>query len=180
MIPAVIVGVGFESQMTALFDKKIVLVAILLMINGIVLIISDFLTNAHRPITPLKAFLMGIAQAVAILPGISRSGSTITTSVALGIDRNEAAHFSFLMVVPLIFGKIAKDLMDGTLSSAANTKALPLFLGFIVSFFVGIIACRWMIAIVKKAKLSYFGFYCILIAIVAIIVRIWILPVSIS
>lgn len=177
MIPAVIVGVGFESEMTALFSQRIILVALFLMINGIVLIASDYFANTYKPITPLKSFLIGIAQAIAILPGISRSGSTITTSVALGIDRNEAAHFSFLMVIPLIFGKIAKDLLDGTISSD-NTRAMPLLLGFIVSFFVGIVACRWMIAIVKKAKLSYFGFYCILIAIVAIIFRIWVWPVS--
>jgi len=79
------------------------------------------------------------------------------------------------MVIPLIFGKIAKDLLDGTINSG-NTKAMPLLAGFIVSFFVGIIACKWMITIVKKAKLSYFGFYCILIGIVAIIVRLWVWP----
>ena len=175
MIPAVIVGLGFESQMTALFSQKIILVAIFLMINGIVLVVSDYLPNTFKPITPLKALIMGIAQAIAILPGISRSGSTITTSVALGIDRNEAAHFSFLMVVPLIFGKIAKDLMDGTINNS-NPHALPLLAGFIVSFLVGVMACKWMIAIVKKAKLSFFGFYCILIGIIAIILRIWVWP----
>ena len=177
MIPAVIVGVGFESQMTALFSQKIILVACFLMINGIVLIISDYLTNKHLPITPLKTLFIGIAQAIAILPGISRSGSTISTSVALGIDRNEAAHFSFLMVVPLIFGKIAKDLMDGTISDS-NTKTIPLLIGFIVAFLVGIVACKWMITIVRKAKLSYFGFYCIFIGIVAIILRIWVWPAA--
>lgn len=175
MIPAVIVGLGFESQMTALFSQKIVLVAIFLMINGIVLVVSDYLPNTFKPITPVRALIMGIAQAIAILPGISRSGSTITTSVALGIDRNEAAHFSFLMVVPLIFGKIAKDLMDGTINNS-NPNALPLLAGFIVSFLVGILACKWMITIVKKAKLSYFGFYCILIGLIAIILRIWVWP----
>lgn len=177
MIPAVIVGVGFESQMTALFSQKIILVACFLMVNGIVLIISDYLTNKFLPLTPLKTFIIGIAQAIAILPGISRSGSTIATSVALGINRNEAAHFSFLMVVPLIFGKIAKDLMDGTIGQA-QTQAMPLVLGFVVAFLVGILACNWMIAIVRKAKLSYFGFYCIFIGIVAIILRIWVWPVN--
>jgi undecaprenyl-diphosphatase len=179
MIPAVIVGLGFESEMTALFSQKIILVACFLMINGIVLIASDYFANTYKPITPLKSFLIGIAQAIAILPGISRSGSTITTSVALGIDRNEAAHFSFLMVIPLIFGKIAKDILDGTINNA-NTKAMPLLVGFIISFFVGVMACTWMIAIVKKAKLSYFGFYCILIGIVAIIFRIWVWPAGVS
>lgn len=175
MIPAVIVGVGFESQIASLFDRKILLVALFLIINGFVLILSDYFQNAHRPITPMKSLLIGIAQAIAILPGISRSGSTITTSVALGIDRNEAAHFSFLMVIPLIFGKIAKDLMDGTMQQA-ETNALPIVAGFIASFLVGIVACRWMLAIVRKAKLGYFGYYCVLIGIVAIIFRLWVWP----
>lgn len=173
MIPAVIVGLGFESQMTELFHGKILLVGALLCINGIMLIISDHLNPRMLPITPLKAVIIGIFQAIAILPGISRSGSTITSAVALGIDRNEAAHFSFLMVVPLIFGKIAKDILDGTISSS-ETNALPLVLGFIVAFLVGVVACKWMINIVRKAKLSYFGFYCVLIGLAAIVIRLWI------
>ena len=175
MIPAVIVGVGFESEIASLFNQKILLVALFLMINGVVLIMSDYFQNAHKPITPMKSFLIGIAQAIAILPGISRSGSTITTSMALGIDRNEAAHFSFLMVIPLIFGKIAKDLMDGTMQQA-EINPLPILAGFIASFLVGIVACRWMLAIVKKAKLGYFGYYCVLIGVIAIILRLWVWP----
>ena len=176
MIPAVIVGVGFESQMMSLFNQKIVLVGIFLFMNGIMLIISDHLPKGHQPITPLKAFVIGIFQAIAILPGISRSGSTIVSSVALGIDRKEAANFSFLMVIPLIFGKMAKDLLDNKIDFT-DSKGLPLLVGFIVAFFVGIFACQWMITFVTKAKLSYFGFYCILIGILAIIARLWIWPV---
>ncbi len=175
MIPAVIVGLGFESQMTALFDKKIVLVGMLLFINGCVLTISDYLPTSNKPITPWKALAIGVAQAIAILPGISRSGSTIATSVGMGIDRKEAAHFSFLIVIPLIFGKIAKDILDGTMA-ASEAKAMPLFVGFIVSFFVGVLACGWMIRIVQKARLRYFGFYCMLIGIGAIVVKLWIWP----
>ncbi|MDQ3017948.1 MAG: undecaprenyl-diphosphate phosphatase [Bacteroidota bacterium] len=175
MIPAVIVGLGFESQMTALFDKKIVLVGMFLFINGVILTISDYLPSAKKPITPIKALAIGVAQAIAILPGISRSGSTIATSVGLGIDRKEAAHFSFLIVIPLIFGKIAKDIMDGTMTST-QVHTMPLFVGFLVSFFVGILACGWMIKIVQKAKLRYFGFYCMFIGIAAIIVKLWIWP----
>lgn len=175
MIPAVIVGVGFEKEMTALFDKKIILVGLLLCINGIVLTVSDFLPGGNRPITPWKALSIGIAQAIAILPGISRSGSTISTSVGLGIDRKEAAHFSFLIVIPLIFGKIAKDVLDGTMANA-QTKATPLIIGFVVSFLVGVLACSLMIRIVQKAKLRYFGFYCIFIGIAAIVVKLWIWP----
>lgn len=175
MVPAIIIGVGFESQMIALFDKKILLVALLLMINGIMLIVSDYLPAGNKPITPLKAFVIGIFQAIAILPGISRSGSTIVSSVGLGIDRSEAANFSFLMVIPLLFGKMAKDLMDGNIVFT-DAKMLPSLVGFFCALFVGIFACRLMLAFVKKAKLSYFGFYCLLIGIAAIILRIWVWP----
>jgi len=173
MIPAVIVGVGFESQIETLFYKQIILVGILLCINGLVLIISDYLPKSNKPITPLKAFIIGIFQAIAILPGISRSGSTITSSVGLGIDRKEAANFSFLMLVPLLFGKMGKDLIDGKMV-LTDTKAMPLLIGFLFSFVIGIFACRWMLEIVKKAKLSYFGIYCILIGIAAIVLRLWV------
>jgi|SRR5687768_2934483 len=175
MIPAVIIGVGFESQMIALFDKKIFLVAAFLMINGIMLIVSDYLPAGNKPITPLKAFIIGIFQAIAILPGISRSGSTIVSSVGLGIDRSEAANFSFLMVIPLLFGKMAKDLTEGNISFT-DAKMFPSLVGFLCALFVGIFACRLMLAFVKKARLSYFGFYCIAVGIAAIILRIWVWP----
>ena len=173
MIPAVIVGVGFEEQMTSLFNQKILLVALFLFLNGVMLISSDYFPKGNKPISAGKAFVIGIFQAIAILPGISRSGSTITSSVAMGIDRQTAARFSFIAVIPLIFGKMAKDLMDGTLASAQE-QAFPLILGFVVSFLVGIVACRWMLEIVKKAKLRYFGFYCILISFIA--AALWLLP----
>ena len=170
MIPAVIVGVGFEHEIETLFHNQIILVGVLLMINGAVLITSDYFPKSHKPITPGKALLIGIAQAIAILPGISRSGSTISTSVGLGIDRKEAAHFSFLMVVPLLFGKMAKDIVDGKLMMN-ESKALPLALGFACSLIVGIFACTWMLRIVQKAKLSYFGIYCVIIGLAAIIIK---------
>ena len=111
---------------------------------------------------------MGISQAVAILPGISRSGATISTSVLLGIDREKAARFSFLMVVPLIFGKIGKDLIGGGLSEP-YINMLTLIAGFTASFITGLFACKWMIALVKNSKLTYFSFYCFIVGITAII-----------
>lgn len=175
MIPAVIIGVLFESQMESLFGGKIVLVGILLMINGAMLILSDYLPKRNNPITPLRSFLIGIAQAIAILPGISRSGTTITTSVGLGIDRKEAAHFSFLILVPLLLGKLAKDILDGSLIME-QSKAMPLLVGFVIALFVGILACQWMLKIVQKAKLSYFGYYCLVIGLAAVVVKLWIAP----
>lgn len=173
MIPAVVVGVGFLPFVESFFNQQIILVGIFLFINGVVLIISDYLPKSDKPVTPIKAFVIGIAQAIAILPGISRSGSTIATSVALGIDRQKAAQFSFIMLLPLLFGKMAKDLTDGKMAMA-ESKGMPLLVGFLVSFFVGIFAFKWLLAVVKKGKLSYFGYYCIAIGTAAIILRLWV------
>lgn len=124
---------------------------------------SLFMTMGLRIGSPL-AVQAGIAQAIAILPDINRSGATISTSVLLGIDRAKTAKFSFLMVVPLIFGKIAKDLLDGELTSDTSSLS-ALSLGFIVSFITGIFACTWMIKIVKKSQLKYFAYYCLIVGI---------------
>ncbi len=173
MIPAVVVGLGFLHQIESMFTQQIVLVGLFLCINGAVLMISDYLPNSDKPITITKSFVIGIAQAIAILPGISRSGSTIATSVGLGIDRSKAAKFSFIIVLPLLFGEMAKDLLDGKMSMA-ESKGLPLLLGFLISFVVGIFAFKWLLSIVQKAKLSYFGIYCIAIGLAAIILRLWV------
>ena len=106
--------------------------------------------------------LIGIIQAIAILPGISRSGSTISCSVLLGVKRINAAEFSFLMVLPIIFGSILKSFFEIE-NYTSNVKITPLITGFISAFITGIFACRWMIILVKKSKLKYFGFYCLLL-----------------
>ncbi|MBI1183889.1 UDP-diphosphatase, partial [bacterium] len=116
---------------------------------------------------PVHAMVIGISQAIAILPGISRSGATISTSVLLGIDRAKAARFSFLMVVPLILGKMAKDILDGALTEP-NVHVAALAVGFVTAFVVGLFACNWMIALVKRSKLSFFAIYCFIIGILAI------------
>ena len=116
----------------------------------------------------MNAFIIGISQAIAVLPGISRSGATISTSVLLGNDKTKAARFSFLMVVPLIFGKIFKDIFSGDLTyEASNFTALSI--GFVAAFIAGLFACTWMIALVKRSKLSYFAIYCVIVGITAII-----------
>ena len=102
-----------------------------------------------------------------MLPGISRSGATISTSVLLGVDRTKAARFSFLMVVPLIFGKVAKDIMGGTISFD-NENFGVMIVGFIAAFISGLIACNWMIMLVKKSKLYYFSAYCFIVGTLAI------------
>ncbi|HMQ48781.1 MAG TPA: undecaprenyl-diphosphate phosphatase [Saprospiraceae bacterium] len=166
MIPAAFVGLMFEEQIEALFTKNILLVGAMLMVTALLLFFADRAKNTGKPVGFLDALWVGIAQAIAIIPGISRSGATISTSVLLGIDRERAARFSFLMVVPLILGKMAKDIMDGELG-ASNTDQLPLLAGFVAAFLTGVFACLWMIKLVKNSKLTFFAVYCFIIAIVA-------------
>lgn len=167
MIPAAVLGVLFESELEELFSGKILLVAVCLIITGLLLFLADRAQHTKKGVRFPHAFIVGISQAIAMLPGISRSGATISTSVLLGIDREQAARFSFLMVVPLIFGKIAKDLMDGAIAETANV--LPLALGFGAAFLTGLLACKWMIQLVKNSKLIYFSIYCFVIAAITII-----------
>ena len=119
-----------------------------------------------------NALLLGFVQAIAILPGISRSGSTIAVAVLLGINRERAARFSFLMVLPLIFGAMAKEIMDYSsliASSSGSIFDLPVILGFVAALLSGIFACKWMISIVKRSKLVYFAVYCWIVGIVGLI-----------
>ena len=167
MIPAVAVGLLFEDILEELFNQKIFLVGCMLIVTGILLFLADRAKNTENDVTYLNAFLIGISQAIAILPGISRSGATISTSVLLGVDRSKAARFSFLMVVPLIFGKIAKDILDyvsGESSAIEEVNALALAVGFIAAFLTGLLACTWMIRLVKASKLYYFSIYCFAVA----------------
>lgn len=168
MIPAVILGLSLESQIEALFTQNLVLVGAMLIVTAFLLFIADKSKNTVKRVGFLEAIIVGIAQAIAILPGISRSGATISTSVLLGIDREKAARFSFLMVVPLIFGKMAKDLMSGELSFQSD-QILNLMAGFIAAFLTGLVACKWMIKLVKMAQLKYFAYYCFVIGAIAII-----------
>lgn len=170
MIPAAIVGVLFDEQLEALFDRQIVLVACMLLVTGILLLLADRAKSTDKSVGWSSAIIVGVSQAIAILPGISRSGATISTSVLLGIDREKAAKFSFLMVVPLILGKMAKDLLDGEFSASA-TNLPELGVGFIAAFFTGILACVWMIKLVKKAELRWFAYYCFAVAGVVLVVK---------
>lgn len=165
MIPAAAIGLFFEDAIEHLFDKQIPLVAAMLVITGLLLFLADRAKSTDKKVGWTDALIVGIAQAIAILPGISRSGATISTSVLLGIDREKAARFSFLMVVPLILGKIAKDVLDGDFADTPNV--LPLLVGFIAAFLTGLLACSWMIKLVKNSQLSYFAVYCFIVAIVA-------------
>ena len=167
MFPAVLVGLFLEEQLEQLFGGNILLVGAMLIVTAILLFLADKAKNTIKDVSYSNAFVIGISQAIAMLPGISRSGATISTSVLLGNDKTKAARFSFLMVVPLIFGKMAKDIMGGELSfESQNITALSV--GFIAAFIAGLFACTWMIALVKKSKLSYFAIYCAVVGVIAI------------
>lgn len=168
MVPAVIVGLFFEAQLEALFGGNILLVGFMLIVTAVLLYFADKAKNTDKKVSFSNAFVIGISQAIAMLPGISRSGATISTSVLLGNDKTKAARFSFLMVVPLIFGKIAKDILGGELSyDASNFTALSI--GFVAAFISGLLACTWMIKLVKQSKLTYFAIYCVIVGAIAII-----------
>jgi len=262
MVPAGLVGLFLEDQIEAFFSGNLLLVGIMLVITGVLLIFADLAKKTEKKVTLADSIIVGIAQAIAILPGISRSGATISTSVILGVDRAKAARFSFLMVVPLILGaalldvkkfrdineleslaaeertelimadliedqvvsetefssvrmavlqkekrwdffkaKIGNNMGEGALgreseltkefstdlearvkaatrsailtSSMAGVRPLSpiglwtLFVGFLTAFATGLVACTWMIKLVKKSKLRYFSYYCFLVGIIA-------------
>ena len=168
MIPAALVGLIFDEQIDALFGGQILLVGCMLILTGLLLYVADKAKNTNKNVSYSNSILIGIAQAIAILPGISRSGATISVSVLLGIDREKAAKFSFLMVVPLILGKMAKDILSGEIASESATL-IPLIAGFIAAFITGLLACKWMISLVKNSQLKYFSFYCFIVGGLAIV-----------
>ncbi|MBK8700779.1 MAG: undecaprenyl-diphosphate phosphatase [Saprospiraceae bacterium] len=162
MVPAAFVGLFFEKQLEVFFESKIQWVSFFLICTAALLYLAGKASRSNQPLSYTNAFIIGIAQAVAILPGISRSGSTIATSVLLGIDKKTAAQFSFLMVLPLIFGKVCKDVLDGAFTETTLSPTVAIT-GVITSFITGIFACTVMIELVKKSKLGFFAIYCLII-----------------
>ena len=167
MIPAVFVGLLFEEQLAIFFSGNLLLVGLMLLLTAVLLLLADKAKSTNKKVSFSNAILVGVSQAIAMLPGISRSGATISASVLLGIDRTKAARFSFLMVVPLIFGKIGKDVLSGDLNFKSS-EVITILAGFIAAFVAGLLACKWMISLVKKSKLSYFSLYCAIVGIAAI------------
>lgn len=168
-IPAIIVGLFFEEELEQLFGGNISFVGFMLLITAVLLWLADKAKSTGKTVSFNNSIIIGISQAIAMLPGISRSGSTIATSVLLGNDKSKAARFSFLMVIPLIFGKIAKDIMDGAITTQSENN-VALLVGFVAALVSGYFACKWMIALVKKSKLTYFALYCLVVGVIAIAV----------
>ncbi len=167
MIPAAFIGFFFEDELASLFGGQILLVGFMLIVTALLLLFADKAKFTGKDVSFGNAFIIGVSQAIAMLPGISRSGATISSAVLLGVDRTRAAKFSFLMVVPLILGKVAKDIMGGEIGFD-NSQFGVLAVGFLAAFISGLFACTWMISLVKKSKLSYFAIYCAVVGSIAI------------
>lgn len=163
MIPVGIVGVFFKEQVEEVFGSGLLIVGCMLLVTAALLVFSYYARPRQREnISPLHAFIIGLAQAVAVLPGLSRSGSTIATGLLLGNKKEKLAQFSFLMVIPPILGEALLDVVKGLKGEEAfgGIDALPLIVGFVAAFVSGCVACKWMINIVKNGKLVWFGVYC--------------------
>lgn len=170
MLPVLLVGLFLKDWLEGFFNGKILFVGCMLLFTGILLLVTTLKHVNHEHLSNGKAFLIGIAQAVAVLPGISRSGATIATGLLLGVQKDKIARFSFLMVIPPILGAMlldGKDLLETGFTSELSLPALAG--GFIAAFITGLIACNWMIRIVKKGKIQYFAYYCFLAGILAIL-----------
>jgi undecaprenyl-diphosphatase len=169
-VPVGLTGVLFKDQLETLFEGRIALVGFMLLITATLLFLTRFAPVQHKEITVKSALIIGLAQTLAIMPGISRSGATISTALYLGIDREKATRFSFLMVLIPIFGASLleiKDLVEATTPSSISISAL--IIGAVAAFTSGLFACSWMLKIVKRGKLIYFSIYCVVVGAIAII-----------
>ena len=172
MIPIGIVGVFFKDTLEEIFGSGLLIVGCMLLVTASLLTFSYFAKPRQKEnISPLHAFIIGLGQALAVLPGLSRSGTTIATGLLLGDKKEKMAQFSFLMVIPPILGEALLDLLKGLKGEAAlgGIDAFPMIVGFVAAFVSGCLACKWMINIVKKGKLVYFGIYCAIAGTVTII-----------
>lgn len=172
MIPVGIVGVFFKDYVEEIFGSGLLVVGCCLLITASLLTFSYFAKPRQKEHISWKdALIIGIAQAIAVLPGVSRSGSTIATGLLLGNKKESLAKFSFLMVIPPILGEALLDVMNAVKGEAVlgGIEALPLTIGFLAAFLSGCVACKWMINIVKRGKLIYFGIYCAVVGVITIL-----------
>ena len=186
MIPVAVVGLLFKEQVEALFVDNLFTVAVCLIVTAILLYLSDVsgrvasrkaksesqVTTARNGISYWQAAVVGLSQAVAVAPGLSRSGTTIATGLLCGVKRDVMAQFSFLMVLVPIIGEQFLDLLKGFTGEAAlggGLSPLCLVIGFLAAFISGLFACKVMIAIVKKAKLTWFALYCLVVSLLLLV-----------
>lgn len=169
-IPVAIVGLLFEEQIEAIFQGRIVFVGCMLLVTAVILFMTRYAPRHVREMTFPRAWLIGMAQTIAILPGISRSGATISMALLLGIERTKAVRFSFLMVLIPVFGANAlKILALSSENEMTISNTTPLIAGTLAAFLAGLAACKWMISIVAKGRIEFFSAYCLLAGLAAII-----------
>lgn len=172
MVPVFIVGMFFKDRVEAIFGSGLLVVGVALIVTALLLFLSETLAARRGgeggPVTWKSALWMGVAQAVAVIPGLSRSGSTIATGLLCGVRKEEVTRFSFLMVLVPILGEVFLDIVGGDFGES-TVGMLPLVVGFVAAFVSGLFACRFMIAMVKQAKLLWFAFYCALVGLACII-----------
>lgn len=171
MIPVGIVGLFFKDQVEAIFGSGLLIVGCMLLLTAALLAFSYYAKpRPKEKISFTDALVIGIAQAMAVMPGLSRSGSTIATGILLGDKKEQVAKFSFLMVIIPILGEAFLDLLKGDFShDQSGISATALITGFLAAFVSGTLACRWMINIVKNGKLIYFAYYCLAAGLFAIV-----------
>ncbi len=169
MIPVFVVGVFWKDEIESLFVGNIGLVGGMLLITGVLLLYAHFKRTGTKEVGYVSSLIIGVAQAFAVLPGISRSGSTIATALILGIEKSKAARFSFLMVLIPILGASLLELKDYAENPTLHAiEPSSLVIGFVAAFVSGFFACKWMISIVKKGKLTFFAVYCFIVGLIAI------------
>lgn len=170
LIPVLVVGFLFEERVEALFNGNIVFVGFMLLLTALFLFVASRMKERIRQISYLDALIIGVAQAFAVIPGISRSGATISCGLMLGNRRDELARFSFLMVLIPVIGANLLELFKGDFTSSESVSAAIIFAGFLSAFLTGYFACSWMITLVKKGKFIWFAIYCLIIGLIAIFV----------
>ncbi len=168
MIPAGVVGLCFADQIEALFSSLAFVGAMLLLTAALLAFAYYAKPRPKQQISFRDAFLIGVAQAAATMPGLSRSGSTIATGLLLGNEKSGVAQFSFLMVIPVILGKMLLDISSGEMA-AMSIRTLPLIAGFVSAFITGALACKFMIEIVKRGRLIWFACYCAVVGLLSLV-----------
>lgn len=173
MIPIFVVGIFFKDTVESIFGEGLLVVGCCLLVTAGLLAYSYYgKPRQKESISLIDAFIIGVAQAVAVLPGLSRSGSTIATGLILGNNKAHMAQFSFLMVIPPILGEALLDMVkaakDGFGAAFGDLSVMALVVGFVAAFISGIVACKWMIGIVRRGKLIYFAYYCLAVGAVTL------------
>ena len=170
LVPIMIIGLFFKDYVEEVFNSGAILIIVgcSLLFTGLLLGFTYYRKSGEKDISMLDAFIIGVAQVVAIVPGISRSGSTIATGLLLGDKKKEVARFSFLMVLIPIFGENILSLFKADYTTEASISKGMLVVGLIAAFIAGLMACKWMIKIVQKGKLIWFAIYCAIVGVIAI------------